>query len=67
MMRHLSGRLDGSMTVTTSTVERCSRCLTSYVGSALASTGDNGKVHLWKQSLSGDYAEFAETDETDDR
>ncbi|KAL9130716.1 MAG: hypothetical protein Q9175_006953 [Cornicularia normoerica] len=27
---------------------------------ALASTGDNGKVHLWKQSLSGDYVDFAE-------
>ncbi|CAD6591556.1 MAG: epoxide hydrolase, soluble (sEH) [Alectoria sarmentosa] len=33
-----------------------------YDGSALASTGDNGKVHLWKQSLSGDYIEFAETE-----
>lgn len=40
---------------------RCSRCLTSYAGSALASTGDNGKVHLWKQSLNGNYVEFAET------
>lgn len=33
-----------------------------YDGSALASTGDDGKVHLWKQSLSGDYVDFAETE-----
>ena len=32
------------------------------VGSALASTGDNGKIHLWKESLSGEYVEFADTE-----
>ena len=32
------------------------------VGSALASTGDNGKVHLWREDLSGNYIEFAETE-----
>lgn len=36
--------------------------LTLYIGSALASTGDNGKVHLWRESLSGKYLEFAETE-----
>lgn len=62
MMRHLSGRLDGYTTVISSTAEFFSRFLTMYIGSALASTGDNGKVHLWKQSLSGDYVEFSETE-----
>ena len=33
-----------------------------YVGSALASTGDNGKVYLWRESLSGEWIEFAETE-----
>lgn len=36
--------------------------LISYTGSALASTGDNGKVHLWRESLGGKYIEFAETE-----
>lgn len=31
------------------------------LGNAVASTGDNGKVHLWKQNLSGGFIEFAET------
>lgn len=37
--------------------------LTSYLvlGSALASTGDNGKVHIWKKGLEGQYYEFSET------
>ena len=39
-----------------------SHCLSSSAGSALASTGDNGKVHLWKQGLNGDYVEFAEVE-----
>ncbi|KAI4159916.1 MAG: hypothetical protein L6R39_000292 [Caloplaca ligustica] len=30
-------------------------------GSAIVSTGDNGKLHLWKQDLKGDFIEFAET------
>ena len=30
-------------------------------GNALVSTGDSGKVHLWKQHLNGDFIEFAET------
>lgn len=30
-------------------------------GSALASTGDTGKLHLWKQNLAGQFIEFAET------
>lgn len=36
--------------------------LTSYPGSTLASTGDNGKVHLWRESLGGKYIEFAQTE-----
>ena len=36
--------------------------LSRYAGSALASTGDNGKVHLWRESLSGEWIEFAETE-----
>ena len=31
-------------------------------GSALASTGDNGIVHLWRESIDGSYIEFAETE-----
>jgi len=31
------------------------------LGNALVSTGDSGRVHLWKQQLNGDYVEFAET------
>lgn len=31
-------------------------------GSTLASTGDNGKVHLWRENFNGDYIEFAETE-----
>ncbi len=36
--------------------------LRCFIGSALASTGDNGKVHLWRESLNGNYIEFAETE-----
>ena len=31
-------------------------------GSALASTGDSGKVHLWRETVLGNYVEFAETE-----
>lgn len=34
------------------------------LGSALASTGDNGKLHLWKQNLDGEFIEFAQTEVT---
>lgn len=61
MMRHLSGRSDGYTTVNTRIFE-CFTLYLTYVGSALASTGDNGKVHLWKHSLNGDYIEFADTE-----
>ena len=61
MMMHLSGRLDGRMTVITSDTVQIVVVLTPYVGGALASTGDDGKVHMWKRSLSGTYSEFAET------
>ncbi|KAL8828057.1 MAG: hypothetical protein Q9191_002812 [Dirinaria sp. TL-2023a] len=30
-------------------------------GSTLVSTGDSGKVHLWRQNIKGDFVEFAET------
>ncbi|KAI4287325.1 MAG: hypothetical protein L6R35_003420 [Caloplaca aegaea] len=30
-------------------------------GSTIASTGDSGKLRLWKQDLKGDFIEFAET------
>lgn len=30
-------------------------------GNALASTGDSGNVHLWKQNVSGEFIEFSET------
>jgi len=33
----------------------------SQDGSTLASTSDNGQVHLWRQSLDGHYIEFSET------
>lgn len=36
--------------------------LKCFLGSALASTGDNGKVHLWRESLNGGYIEFADTE-----
>ena len=35
--------------------------LTFNLGSTLASTGDNGKVHMWRESVGGNYTEFAET------
>lgn len=31
-----------------------------FVGSAIASTGDSGKLHLWRQDLNGHFIEFAE-------
>lgn len=34
--------------------------LNILTGSTLASTGDNGKVHLWKESIDGNYVEYAE-------
>ncbi|KAL8963583.1 MAG: hypothetical protein Q9193_000176 [Seirophora villosa] len=33
----------------------------THDGSTIASTGDSGKLHLWKQDLKGDFIEFAET------
>ncbi|KAL8629535.1 hypothetical protein Q9189_004773 [Teloschistes chrysophthalmus] len=33
----------------------------THDGSVLASTGDSGKLHLWKQDLSMRFVEFAET------
>ena len=36
-------------------------CLLIVPGNALASTGDSGNVHLWKQNLGGEFIEFAET------
>ena len=30
-------------------------------GNALASTGDSGNVHLWKQNVRGEFIEFSET------
>lgn len=30
------------------------------IGSTLASTGDSGKLHLWKQNLAGKFIEFCE-------
>ena len=35
-----------------------------YTGSLLASTGDSGKLHLWKEDINGNYIEFAEMDPT---
>ncbi|KAL9047328.1 MAG: hypothetical protein Q9214_000070 [Letrouitia sp. 1 TL-2023] len=32
-----------------------------YDGSALASTGDSGTLHIWKQNYDGQFVEFAET------
>ena len=31
------------------------------LGNAFASTGDSGKLHIWKQNLDGHFIEFAET------
>ncbi|KAL8709295.1 MAG: hypothetical protein Q9220_005888 [cf. Caloplaca sp. 1 TL-2023] len=33
----------------------------TYDGSALASTGDNGRLYLWKRNVKGEYIEFADT------
>ena len=33
-------------------------------GSAFVSTGDSGKLHLWKQDAYGEFAEFAEAEPT---
>ncbi|KAL6717163.1 hypothetical protein ACLMJK_005078 [Lecanora helva] len=35
-----------------------------YDGSALVSTGDSGKVHLWKEDIDGEFIEYAETGPT---
>lgn len=45
-----------------SIVSRASRgAKNCHSGSALASTGDTGKLYLWKQNLAGQFIEFAET------
>lgn len=36
----------------------------AFQGSALASTGDSGKLHLWKQNLDGEFIEFAQAEIT---
>lgn len=36
----------------------------AFEGSALASTGDSGKLHLWKQNLDGEFIEFAQAEIT---
>lgn len=33
-----------------------------FQGSALASTGDSGTLHLWKQNLDGEFIEFAQAE-----
>lgn len=36
--------------------------LISYPGSTLASTGDSGKVYMWRENIGGNFVEFAETE-----
>lgn len=61
MTEHLSGEYDGPTTVKVNETSYLAIASDFALGSVLASTGDSGKLHLWKQDLSMRFVEFAET------